>query len=284
MLYIERMDTYMAFFDESGNPQPDHASDFYSLGMVVVRSDEMLTINNNLRSIIYQVIAPNAELKLSVYLSILNKLKNNVPLTAKEKQYIIMNLEKSKYNSLLIEIFEYIMNTNITLLGISIHKNSNWLRFTKDTYHQYLSADGITKNKLKGLLTDQILSNALPYLLQRLQYYLEEVSGISIVIGDENSYERNMHIAHASKPAGISKYTDLSLIVNNVVFGSSIYNPVLQLADVVAHALNRWSRSRDDDPYAKIIDQIKDKFRGAPSHIVGKGVVLNPDNYAWPKI
>jgi len=275
------MTPYVAFFDDSGNPEPDHRSEFYALGLIVVPFYKVKDLNSVVSSQF-----GTGEVKCSTFLSVRRKLcgggkrvlnKNELALARKLglRDCTAANSFMSKFLNMVSQM------GYLNAMGIVIHKKSSYSRFRS---REFVSFSSLSKSNpqykaYKNVLTRQILDNALPYLLQRLQYFLRENDGLAVVIGDENSYQRQMYAVHATLPAGAGIYTSLSRIVNNVVFGSSEYNPGLQVADWVAHALNRWARS---DP--TLFASFKGKFRGYPLNIKGRGLVLVPDNHSWPPI
>ena len=126
---------------------------------------------------------------------------------------------------------------------------------------------------------------AFDWLLQRLDYLGKDVDykfSHAIVIGDETALQRTLYRSQGDTQAGLKGYTDLPRVVNNVCFGSSLYNPCLQIADWVALAVRGWAESRPTG--SQRLGQLLRSFRGYPDNVLGRGIVPIPDRSICPPI
>jgi len=293
------MSDFAAFIDDSGSPEPRAQGDFFVLSLVAVPVNQARVMSEAW----WQVLADYTgcasieqcvgfEFKASDTYKALRNLEQGKPAPQKYPEPF-RNLSQDELRHLIDAVWDTIAlgtygqrNWDVTYLGVVIHKQSNWKRFAKWDLNAYkLAVRARNKKQVKESarrLSRQILDNALTYLLQRLQYLMQEKQGYCIVIGDENSFQRDLYEIHAQLPSGQAQYTKGKNLVNNIVFGSSHFNPGLQIADWVAFALNNWARG--NSYLTARLQRIISKFRTRRGKVRGGGIVLIPDHYQWPPL
>lgn len=78
-------------------------------------------------------------------------------------------------------------------------------------------------------------------------------------------------------------FTKAENIINNVVFGSSLHNPGLQISDWIAFAIRNWATNQNPHIISKF-NEIKHKFRDGENGAFGRGIVLIPNKTDFPTI
>ncbi|MDA8065175.1 MAG: DUF3800 domain-containing protein [Thermaerobacter sp.] len=284
--------TWLAFFDDSGSARPETAEGFFCLGMVVVPAGEVPTMSDGWRELIgrHARVSPREartmELTSSDTYELWSRKYRGKPIDDNKPSARFSHLNEMEL-SRLKGVWDYISGLqDAILLGIAVHKKANWVRFRNKEWNDW-NATGRgreTRKEKKDLASSlewQIWENAFHYLLQWLQYFLDDQDGHGILIGDECTTYRHLYKFHESIAAGDDTYTNAENIINNVVFGSSYHNPGIQIADWVAYAINGWARGIE--AVGQHLTEILPKFRDYPN-VKGRGLVLNPDNYDWPAL
>lgn len=294
------MNPYVAFMDDSGNPHPMGPGEFFVLAIVAFPMDALRDFNDVWALLVSdhtgytQDQARITEIHCSdLYDHYKRLLNGNAVLTERP----LSHSSQDQTESLIQAIWDFIATgkyKNIEVeppkfVSIVIHKESNWRRFTKDLYQKWLLRNHLKLNKrevksLEDQLVGQIVDNAFGFVSQRLEYLMEDtdVDGITVYIGDECAANKRMFEIQGLYSSGMGNFTRLRRIVNNIAFGSSNFNPGLQAADWAAFALAGWARQV---PWlSDRLRQLLPRFRGCPSAVQGRGIVLNPDNYEWPEL
>lgn len=198
-------------------------------------------------------------------------------------------LEAEKLELMIREIWEFLygLPEDITFLGSAVNKVAYWERFRSVDYDHYQSliAARAPKEEIKrtrAKLQTSLLTSAYEFLLQRLQYLMEEKESRTVVIGDETCNSSNLYSSQAYLQAGLRNFTDAPYIVNNVVFGSSLHNPGLQIADWVAFAIRNWATNQNQFIIRRF-NELKTKFRNYNGDPFGRGIVLIPNHRNFPE-
>jgi len=101
-----------------------------------------------------------------------------------------------------------------------------------------------------------------------------------LVVGDDTYLRNDYYASQLHMQAGLEPYTNASSVLNNVVFGSSLHNPLRQMADWVGYALRAWAEGRPNA--SSQIAGLLPHFRGYPDEMLGRGIVAIPSKSSFP--
>ena len=177
----------------------------------------------------------------------------------------------------------------VIFLSSVVKKQEYWLRYCDRDYKTFriIKKHGMEHelkryHQLRTHLKNDVQKKAFKWLLQRLHYLMEDKNNSeTIVIGDEMTDPGQLKECQCYMQAGYERYTSGKNIVNNVVFGSSIYNPPIQIADWLAFAVRNWAiqARHTKERLGDIIHQ----FRDYPN-VAGRGIVLIPNPHRFPNL
>ena len=174
------------------------------------------------------------------------------------------------------------------LVAVVTHKREAWSRYCYRDYNDWVNNLSENPKQLAKRLEERIVRPAFEWITQRIDYLmadaLPDVMQQTVYIGDEqNAYYKMMYERQGDYVAGRGYFTQLRHIINNIAFASSRFNPGLQYADWVAYAVAGWAHG--DRWLSPRFGQLLPLFRGFPENrIIGRGLVLIPDNYGWPAL
>lgn len=283
--------------DDSGNPHPKGPGDFFVLAIAIFPMDELRDFNQTWARLVADHIgctlneAYVTEIHCSHVYEHYGRIRRGAePLPDQPFSHLseteTANLIQSVWTLLSRGEYRRILTHPPALLGIVIHKESNWRRFARNAFTRWTLRTplGLSKQDIRSLedqLVNHIIENAFGYITQRLEYFLEEpeVDGIAVYIGDECAANKKMYQVQGLYTSGRGHFTQLHRIGNNIAFGSSNFNPGLQAADWTAYALSGWARRV---PWlSDRLQELLPQFRGYPSSVRGRGIVLRPDTFTW---
>ncbi|MTI80067.1 MAG: DUF3800 domain-containing protein [Firmicutes bacterium] len=293
------MRPYVAFFDDSGSPDPSDRTEFFTFGMVVIPFELIQKISDSWWDIIRSHMGIprnglppilNLEAKSADLYNLYDKLRNNANLRIEEQRLVDDYwLDENKVSSFIRSIWDYLstMDNDVTYLGAAVNKHEFWKKFKPDEYDYYnfLVQNNASKRDKKSIrmrLQEALVSKAFEYLLQRTQYLMEDNEGECIVIGDETCHSNNFYSSQAFLQAGFGNYTNAENIINNVVFGSSLHNPGLQISDWIAYAIRNWATDKNSHIISRF-NEIKHNFRNGKNNPFGRGIVLIPSKSNFPQ-
>ena len=294
------MDYSIAFFDDSGDLHPGSGQNFCSFGMVVVSIANMKEINDKWLDMVAShlqvskdVIAINGiEAKSSDLYELRRRLDKGKPLTSTQSAIYKWGLKTSgKVDALIEDIWDFLANPpkDMRYIASVANKSATWGKFKMQEYQRfqqiYKTYPKRIPKELGRSLVHFIGEKSFEWLLQRLNFLGNpsemNFTGV-LLIGDESSISTLMYNSQASAQAGLSKFTTLPKIMNNVWFGSSLHNPCLQIADWVAYAVRTWAEKRQASNMR--LKSILPSFRGYPNTILGRGIVTIPNQHSFPKL
>lgn len=264
----------LAAFDDSGEAHPRATSEFFATAVVAVHLDKVRTLSqqwdNLIRTNVHNCPNGSIELKSSDSYNAWNMTRRN---QLPKPGTILEHSTHSEIDATIKAVWQFLSSPTCSAiyLAATFNKEAYWSRFSKDEYQLWqTSQDG----KAGALLKSKIEQDAFYFLVQRVQYLMEERSGHRVLIGDES--------IHSIFTNGDALYTNASRIVTTVAFGSSAHSPIIQIADWIGFAVVTWCRRLDYGHRA--LHALLPRFRGYPDHIVGRGILLNPDNYPFPDL
>lgn len=280
------MDSWIVFFDDSGTAYPGSKSEFFSFAVVAMPMNVVPHFTRQWKALLRPFPVDTSrgmpELHCSDLYNRWLTLRSGKPLPADDP---FVDCTTDDLSALIHATWELLVSLpSAVYLGTVTHKETYWRRFHREMYQDYLEEnDTKAKQKIrKRNLELCIQDTAFTYLLQRIQYLMEDCDGICVVIGDENKYQPDLYAAHGRVKDGHVPYTNAPRIVTNVVFGSSQYTAGIQAADWVGFALQHWARGA---PFTQgLLANLIPHFRGYPNQVRGRGIVLLPDNYPFPSV
>jgi hypothetical protein len=297
------MRSHIAFFDDSGDANPDNTKDIFVLGVVVIPIAEMKRINTAWWALIrtgLKLTGAPAQLGIEAKWTDVNEYRNRVRKgrSVDDERLSVYRDQKvtpEQIDTLEESIITFIeAETEITLLASAFRKEKYWQLF--HGYELGLFAEmrarkpeGKEKQEQEARRTSlrqAVCSKSFEWgVLERVHFLMEDRGNCPcIIIGDSCSavISANWHQGQDRKQTGSApRYTDAPNVVTNVAFGSSIHSPGLQLADWVASGVRRWALGRSPD----FLRRWRPRFRGAENPtIAGGGLVLKPARADFPPI
>jgi hypothetical protein len=224
------------------------------------------------------------EIKASEVHDMLRKMTRGESLNDYQKGLQKRGLKTvTEVQALIDETWQFLANPPVEMFYIAsmTNKRDAWTRFKSSTYRRYtrLQDVGATKKQtalLSKNLQRWVLEKTFTWLLERLDLAgADAVSKFSdaFLIGDATSRMANMYEWQAWAKL-IAQFTDFGRILNNVWYGSSVHNPMLQIADWVAYCSNQFASDRPVG--MERMPQLAPRYRGYPDNLIGRGWIFNP--------
>jgi len=289
-----------AFFDDSGELDPGSGHNFVCLGMIVLSINSVREVSTNWNNLIAshlrlspKTLAINGiEAKSSELYALSKRLKSGqAPKGLQIPLYNWGLKTPNKVDELIESIWGFLSMPEfqrIYLASIS-NKYATLRKYKSEEYDKFLEKQKTgTKESIKNLrreLSLFISGGLFQFLLQRLNYLGNSTEwdfSDAFLIGDEGAVNNFMYESQAAAQAGLSKYTDLPKIANNIWFGSSSHNPCIQMADWIACAVRTWAEKKQGANMR--LKGLLPYFRGFPNDVLGWGIIPIPSPDSFPKI
>jgi hypothetical protein len=290
------MQSVVAFFDDSGGPDPG-SGPVFALGMVVIPTPDVRVISDGWNAVIAkhvnvsaQYLALNSiEAKSSDLYDLHNRLVTGKPLhtNCQRRLYAHGLNTPQRAQALIDDCWDYLAHppTGIRYLASVALKQVVWKQYKSVLYGSLPLPPNKPSAAARKELSRFIGEITFGWLLQRLEYLGQETTFPfldAFLVGDESEVRALMYDSQAEAQAGFGQFTQLSRIVNNVWFGSSLHNAPLQIADWIAFVARLWLSQNPEG--SRRLGQIKANFRGYPNRIKGRGIVVNPHRANAPQI
>lgn len=291
-----------AFYDDSGLFSPE-GGNFACLGMCIVPapyirecSDAWWEMLGNHFQFSGSLQTNGIEAKSSELSDMARSLRRKSKLNEVQQKMYNHGLDtEAKVKNLIEGILNFLANPPVSVkyLSVAVNKPMVWLEFRADQYNrwrtlkQLKNTEASQKTSLKRLreeLASFLVKQAYEYLLQRLEYLSKDPDfdfSDAFVVGDQSSTTKVMLETQAGIQAGLGKFSDLPAIINRSWWGSSLFDPCLQMGDWIAFAVRRWAEGDSSQ-----IKQLLPNFRGYPDadRLLGRGIVLCPRKECFPKL
>jgi hypothetical protein len=285
---------HIAFFDDSGRLDPDFAEDPYVLGIAVMPISVMADVGDAWWQTIRRVWRLRGhppqmgiEVKRTDLREHARRLAAGRPVKVKCSSWgavtiaQLQELEEALWSLLASE-------SRVTFIAVVFDKVAYWEKWHLFAFDRFRGATelGLTqaeRAELRTHLSDSVASKAFEWgVLDRVNLLMEHrEKAPCILIGDQGSQPDKWHARHDWKQRGGATYTDAKHLVSNVAFGSSMFNPGLQIADWVACAVRLWATDEDRAP----LDRLAPRFRRGPnSALKGFGLVVRPSVVTFPPL
>lgn len=276
------MSGWLVAFDDSGAAHPRATSEFFATAAVAVPLDEVRTLGQRWNDLVRKYV-PNSpagpiELKSSDSYDAWRRTRGG---HAARPGTLLGQSTHDEIDAAIKAAWQFLASPqcSVTYLAAAFHKEAYWTRFANSDYLSWQGAqDNVTGNCLKLKLEQ----DAFYFLVERIQYLMEEVHGLCVVLGDESSSQPAYYSTHSIFGEGNARYTDASRVVTTVTFGSSVHSPVIQIADWIGFAVATWCRGLVHGQQA--LRALLPRFRGYPDNILGRGILLKPGHDAFPTL
>lgn len=295
-----------AFYDDSGQFSPDSKDNFACFGMLVIPAQYIRECNDAWWAMLdkhftsYGLLQINGiEAKSSELHNMALRLEKNLVLNNElQKNMFAHGLDTAtKVNNLIEAIWAFITKPIVLTqyLAVIANKREVWQIYRPTQFNNWMILKGLTgatreqKVSLKKLrleLESFLVKYTYEFLLQRLEYLSKDPDftfSDAFVVGDQGSDAKVMLETQAAVQAGLGIHTSLPTIINRPWFGSSLYDPCLQIADWIAFAVRVWAEQKE---YSSRIRKLLPSFRGYPDpdKLIGRGIVLCPNKECFPQL
>lgn len=293
------MSQVTAFYDDSGQFNPESGK-FTCFGMYVVPARYIRECNDAWWEMVgkhFQFAGSlqtnGIEVKSSELNDMFGALRKKSKLNEAQQKMHDHGLDTvDKVSNLIEAIFGFLAKPPVAAryLAVAVNKAETWQQFRAEQFARWRiiqQSKQNSKTAIKNLrvqLASFLVRHAYEYLLQRLEYLSKDKDfdfSDAFLVGDQSSDTRAILETQAEIQAGLGKFSDLPAIENRSWWGSSLYDPCLQIADWIAFAVRRWAEG-DSSP----IKQLLPNFRGYPDpdRLIGRGIVLCPNKECFPKL
>lgn len=287
-----------AFYDDSGEFNPGGRK-FACFGMCVVPTPHIRKCSDAWWEMLGQhfqfsgsLPINGIEVKSSELNAMLRDLKNKSKLNEVQQKMCDHGLDNvAKVNDLIEAVFGFLGKPPVLVkyLAVIANKEEAWQKFYPDQINRWriLAKSRESPKELKLLrneLSSFLIKHTYEYLLQRLDYLHKDSDfefSDAFVVGDQTSSPKVMLETQAEIQAGLGKFSELPTIVNRSWWGSSLYDPCLQMADWIAFAVRRWAEGNFSP-----IRHLLPNFRGYPDpdKLIGRGIVSCPNKECFPNL
>jgi hypothetical protein len=289
-----------AFYDDSGEFGPGGRK-FACFGMDVVPAQYIRECGDAWWEVIeghFQFSGSmqmnGIEVKSADIHEMLKRLERKKPLhDIQEKMFTHGLNTETKVSKLIEAIWGFLGKPPVPIkyLAVIANKVEVWQKWRPTQFNQWKTFEQLgEKHKAANLLHELeafLIRHTYEYLLQRLEYLGKDPDfnfTDSFIVGDQSSSTKVMLETQAGVQAGFGKYSQLPTIVNRPWFGSSLYEPCLQIADWVAFAVRTWAERKGALSYR--LEKLLPNFRGYPDQdkVIGRGIVLCPNKECFPNL